>query len=217
MLFMGVSIEKAARGVLLASTADINRWSLTAINNRLIILLKMATSLYCPTTQFNGTYFVPNSDVTGLCFAGNSNGSPFLVSTTIPAGNSYKFQVTATFGSGEGEEDTGPVKQETFATKVPIPRKKGLSPSKSPQKVEEKPSIAKDWTDYLYMKPAQSKTEKVKPVKAFEPSGNVVGQYVIRNSPWPTNFNIYVNINYQINVAGTAYEFQLAADPSWVN
>jgi hypothetical protein len=131
------------------------------------------------------------------------------VTTTVPGGSSYKFQIQGTFGSGSAEEEESHkkevAKKNHFLSKMPVPSKKG--------KVVETFESKNKFPNHPYVKPEEFKPEP----KPFESSGDVTGTYSYQNAPWPSTWSVFINLNLQLSTDILIYNFEIAADPSTVD
>jgi hypothetical protein len=129
-----------------------------------------------------------------LSWIGLANNASINVTTTIPSGgSSYKYQVSASFGSGSAGVEETIKKQNQFLAKIPLTK-----PSKNIVKTfDTLPG------DHPYVKPKDLKAEK----STFESSGNVTGSYNTINKPWPNSWAVYLSLNLQAGPSGGVYQF----------
>lgn len=100
--------------------------------------------LYSEATTFNDAMFVVNDNEqpTQVALAGGFFG-PIEVRNILSSSPTYKFQITATFGSGEAGEGEKKEKKQGFTTNIPVHKKKVF---KSPPKNAGPPaSVVKAW------------------------------------------------------------------------
>jgi hypothetical protein len=105
-------------------------------------------SIYVPTTSFNTTIYVPNSDLTQISLAGTINGLDLPASSTVPSGSQYNCQLSANFSSGSESQTSDLHKKPKFNIKPP--QVKG---AKSPPKVTLESQVPIGAKKHLYKKP----------------------------------------------------------------